>query len=951
MVEGNKFVEYVVDEAKVTALTEDDSSPLAGVVDSQKIVVHEDFCDRIRSLQSPIIITTVRKRNKSLAPLNPQKIITAIKKSFIATAGNYDEVVLQKITAKVLDALSKTFCNCPGAFPTVEQIQDVVEKTLMASQGHAEVARAYILYRQERRFLRQQEVLSRIHSKQLYVVRSSGEKILFESQKVYRYLDQIVDSGLDKVDIVPIVEQVCRQVYEGMPVTEISSLILNICKSKTELHYQYSFLSARVLLKQAKKEVLGRDEIYAEDFREYLHKGVDQRLIEPKLLELFSLETLSQTIDYSRDKLFAYLGLQTLCDRYLIRSRDAKLIELPQWMWMRVSMGASLCEEDPTRSAIEFYQAISSFLYMPSTPTLFNSGTTTPQMSSCYVNVVEDSLEEIFKNYADNAQLSKWAGGIGTDWTGVRGTGSKIKGTNGASGGIIPFIKIYNDVAVAVNQGGKRKGAMAAYLENWHIDVEEFLELRKNTGDDRRRAHDIHTALFISDLFMKRVLDDAEWTLFSPNQVAGLHDAYGSKFVELYEGYEEQYPKAKRVKARDLWKKTLTLLYETGHPWITWKCAINVRNPQSHVGVVHSSNLCTEITLNTSKEETAVCNLASINLANHIEDGQLSEIKIKKTIFTVMRMLDNVIDINFYPTATSRQSNIKNRPVGLGFMGYQDALYKMGIPFDSEENLVFADKSMEMISYYAVLASSYLAQERGKYSTFAGSKWDQGLLPIDTVDLLEKERGVRIEVDREMRMDWSVVRDAIQKYGMRNSNCLAIAPTATIANIVGVVPCQEPVFKNIYFKENLSGNFCVINKYLVDELQRVDQWNVNTLAEMKMANGSIALMEHLSSQVKNLFKDVFEISPKRLVQAAAKRAKWLDQSASTNLFVLSRSGKDIHDLYMLAWKMGLKTTYYLRTIAASHISKAGIGASISQDVKDASNCSIKSKEEDCESCQ
>jgi ribonucleoside-diphosphate reductase alpha chain len=589
---------------------------------------------------------------------------------------------------------------------------------------------------------------------------------------------------------------------------------------------------------------------------------------------------------------------------------------------MRVSMGLALLEDDPTKRAIQFYEQLSEMNLVCSTPTLFNSGTTHSQMSSCYLNTVDDSMEGIFKNYGDNAQLSKWAGGIGTNWTAVRSKNAFIHGTNGKSQGVIPFLKIYNDIALAVNQGGKRKGAMAAYLEIWHADVEEFMELKKNTGDERRRTHDIHTAVFIPDLFMKRVKERKDWTLFSPDTVPELHDAYGRKFNELFEHYESlNLAGAKTIPAVDLWRKLLTMLFETGHPWITFKDACNVRSPQDHVGVVRNSNLCTEITLNTSQEETAVCNLASINLSKMITDGKLDETKVRATASVAMRMLDNVVDNNFYPTKESKVSNMRHRPVGLGVMGYQDALYQIKIDFDSDENVEFADRSMELISHASLLASANLAKERGAYESFKGSKWDRGLMPIDTVDLLAKERGEEIKVPRGAHCDWNEVRSAIKEFGIRNSNCMAIAPTATISNIAGTVPCVEPTYKNIYMKENLSGNFVVINKYLVDALDEVGLWNKTVLAKIKIQNGSVLDVDDIPLDLRHRFKETFEIDSEWVLKAAARRAKWIDQSASTNIFLKTTSGRILAETYMNAWEMGLKTTYYLRTLAASQVTK------------------------------
>ena len=638
----------------------------------------------------------------------------------------------------------------------------------------------------------------------------------------------------------------------------------------------------------------------------------------------FDLDELSQAIAAKNDLKFKYLGIQIVQDRYLLRDRSTsrEVYELPQWFWMRVAMGLALKEEQREKRAIEFYNVLSSMDFVSSTPTLFNSGTLHSQMSSCYINITDDSLKGIFKLFSDNAMLSKWAGGIGTDWTPVRATGSRIHGTNGESQGVIPFIKIFNDTALAVNQGGKRKGAMCAYMEVWHLDFEQYIELKKNTGDERRRAHDINTACWIPDLFMQRLQNKEDWTFFCPADVPELHDLYGTEFKEKYEYYESlNLPRARKINSFDLWRKMLTMLFETGHPWFTFKDPINLRSPQDHVGVVHSSNLCTEITLNTSKDETAVCNLGSINLSNMVADGQLNEEKIAKTVRTGIRMLDNVIDNNYYPTPESEKANLRHRAIGLGMMGYQDALYQLNIQFDTEDNLSYADRSMEMISYYAILASSELAKERGAYETFKGSKWDRGILPYDTLAILEEHRGESLDLDKQITMDWDYVKSHIKSYGMRNSNTMAIAPTATIANIAGVYPCAEPAFKNIYMKENLSGNFIVINDALIDRLTQQGLWNDHMLKQIKLHNGSIQEIPEVPLEIRNLFKETFDIDMQWIIRAASRRGKWIDQAASTNIFVNSTSGKYLNDIYTLAWNSGLKTTYYLRSLGATQVLK------------------------------
>lgn len=871
-------------------------------------------------------ILHIIKRNGKKVNFNSYKIREAIRKAFLSQ-GLSSEKEFDKLTKDTVHVINLTYSN--EHLPTVENIQDVVEKVII-KHNYADTAKAFILYRERHKFEREQAVLKNIEENKLVIKTKQGQKTHFDEEVIRKHLNHLC-FGLANIRVDKLVEDICKSVYQGISTSQIEDVLINSVKTRIEQHYDYSLLSTRLILDKMYQDILETPlhsgdlgEIYRQQFKRYLHEGVENELINSELRDKFDLEQIADAIDPSRDLKFHYLGLKTITDRYLIRRRsDYSIFELPAWMWMRVAMGLALNENDKEKRAIEFYQVLSNFYLISSTPTLFNSGTNHSQMSSCYLNTVEDSLEGIFKNFSDNAQLSKWAGGIGTDWTAVRGTGSYIKGTNGKSSGIIPFIKIFNDVAIAVNQGGKRKGAMAAYLENWHIDVEEFIELRKNTGDERRRTHDIHPALFISDLFMKRVKSDMDWTLFSPDQVPGLHNAYGREFESKYIEFEEMnLSGTKTVKAKELWKKMLTMLYETGHPWITFKCAANVRSPQDHVGTIHNSNLCTEITLNTSQGETAVCNLASINLGEMIKDGDLNEKLIKSTIISGMRMLDNVVDINYYPTVESKNSNERHRPVGLGVMGYQDALYQLDIAFESEENIAFADRSMEMISYYAILSSSKLAKEKGTYPSYKGSKWDRGILPLDTLDLLEKERGEPIKVDRHSNMDWKTVRNSVKKYGMRNSNTMAIAPTATIANITGVVPCVEPIFKNIYMKENLSGNFCIVNRYLIDYLQINGLWNLDVLSKIKFNNGSIAKINTIPDSIKKKFKEAFEISPHYLIKVAAKRSKWVDQSASTNLFLTTKSGREISDIYTSIWEMGMKTTYYLRTLAASQISKA-----------------------------
>jgi ribonucleoside-diphosphate reductase alpha chain len=905
------------------------------------------------------VIEFIKKRDGKKVRFESNKVNVAIKKAFLSQSMPNDKSA-DSLTDQVVKVIgSKSYKD----IPTVENIQDIVENVLILN-GYTDTAKAYILYRQKHKEIREEETIEKIKENKLSVKKEDGSLVPFNSVIIKNKVSNLID-GLSFIDIDGIVTEVSKTVYDQILIEEIDKSILNAVTLKIENHYNYSYLASRLVLNKLYKMGLGCDfsskelsSLYKNKFEGYIDNGIAEGLLNPKLKE-FDFDKISEAIEGSRDRNFQFLGLQTINDRYLLRTRkEDKVFELPQWMLMRVAMGLSLLEEEKEKYAIKFYEVLSKMLVLSSTPTLFNSGTTHSQMSSCYVNSAEDSIAGIFKTYSDCAKLSKWAGGIGTDWTQIRAKNAKIHGTNGESQGVIPFLKIYNDIALAVNQGGKRRGAMAAYLDMWHKDVEEFLELKKNTGDERRRAHDIHTACMIPDLFMKRVKENGKWTLFSPETVPDLLNSYGKKFNEKYEAYESQDLRgAKSVNAVDLWRKLLTMLYETGHPWITFKDSINVRNPQDHVGIVRSSNLCTEITLNTSENETAVCNLASINLSKMIEGKELDEELIKDTVVTAIRMLDNVIDNNFYPIPEAKDANLKHRAIGLGVMGYQDALYQLRIHFDSDENIEFADKSMEMVSYYAIMGSSLLAKERGQYKSYKGSKWDRGIFPLDSVKLLEEERGMSIPISKESRMDWEELKKQVAENGMRNSNCMAIAPTATIANIAGTTPCVEPTFKNIYMKENLSGNFVVVNKYLIDTLYEQGIWDSDILTKIKINNGSILGIDEISADIRNRYKETFEIDPKWILGAAAHRAKWIDQSASTNIFIKTTSGKVINDLYFMAWELGLKTTYYLRTLAASQVTKTAIieKESIVKEKKEieikeqVKVCSIS--DPDCESCQ
>ena len=866
------------------------------------------------------------KRNGQRVAFDRTLIFVAIEKAFLS-----DNLIDTSAVAALTDEVVSRAEQRLGASDTtqVEDIQDIVEDVLMKN-GYHRIAKNYILYRERRTQVRQQQILDQIKKKKLEVQLEDGSTATFDAKAIIDKIHRL-SAGLRHIDVSDVIDSVVKLVYDRITKKELDLLVLGAARERIERHYDYSYLASRIALSDLYRDVLKvnnpqpeLEKAYKAQFKAYIQHGTEMEMLNAEL-STFNLDTLAAALEPQRDDQFMYLGIQILMDRYLLRDRSTQkqIYELPQWFWMRVAMGLALKEKDREKWAIAFYQILSKMDLVSSTPTLFNSGTNHSQMSSCYINIADDSLTSIFKLYGDNANLSKWAGGIGTSWTRIRATGSKIKGTNGESQGVIPFIKIYNDVALAVNQGGKRKGAMCAYMEVWHLDFEQFLELKKNTGDERRRAHDINTAAWIPDLFIKRVKENGNWTLFCPSQVPDLHDLYGQAFEDRYVQYEQQnMPRAKTVKATDLWRKMLTMLYETGHPWHTYKDVINLRNPQDHVGVVHSSNLCTEITLNTSNEETAVCNLASLNLANMITDGDLDEDKIRTTVEIGIRMLDNVIDNNFYPIPEAETANLRHRAIGLGVMGYQDALYQLNIKFRSNENMEFADRSMEIVSYYAILASAKLARERGAYSTFKGSKWDRGIFPYDTLKLVDDYRGEPIKVDRSIRMNWDSLKAQVQQWGMRNSNTMAIAPTATISNITGVYPCTEPAYKNIYMKENLSGNFVVVNRYLVDDLERLGLWNTDMLNQIKLNDGSIQNITEIPEFIREKYREIFEIEPQWILQSAARRAKWIDQSASTNIFLTTTSGKMISDTYMTAWEYGLKTTYYLRTLGASQVTKA-----------------------------
>lgn len=930
----------------------------------------------------------VIKRNGKVVPYTDDKIAVAVTKAFLAVEGGA-AAASTRIHESVADITSQITATFKRRMPSggtihIEEIQDQVELTLMRNGEH-KIARDYVLYREERSRLRaetkkQQKAEDTSQYPSINVLHSNGEKKPLDIQRIQTVVDEAC-SGLKDVDPAIILGETMRNLYDGVSLDDVNTSLVMSARTLVEKEPNYSFATSRLLLDKLRAEALtflgvaesatqtDMSNLYPKALSAYLQKGVELDLVSPELLN-FDTERLGKALLPERDLQFTYLGLQTLYDRYFIHSNDTRF-ELPQIFFMRVAMGLSINEEDRNGRAIEFYQLLSSFDYMSSTPTLFNSGTLRPQLSSCYLTSVPDDLHGIYGAVQDNAMLSKWAGGLGNDWTPVRSLGAYIKGTNGKSQGVVPFLKVANDTAVAVNQGGKRKGAVCAYLETWHLDIEEFVELRKNTGDDRRRTHDMNTANWVPDLFMKRVFQDKEWTLFSPNDVPDLHDSFGKKFESLYEEYERQASTgeiklSKKVRAVELWRKMLGMLFETGHPWITFKDTCNIRSPQQHVGVVHSSNLCTEITLNTKpNEEIAVCNLGSINLAQHIVNGQLDREKLQKSVNTAVRMLDNVIDINYYAVPAARASNMRHRPVGLGLMGFQDALYKLRLPYSSDQAVEFADRSMEAISYYAISASSELAKERGSYSTFEGSLWSKGTLPIDSIKLVEENRGTDfIEVDKSTTLDWDTLRTKVQSEGMRNSNVMAIAPTATIANITGVSQSIEPTYQNLYVKSNLSGEFTVVNPYLVHDLKDRGLWDSVMVNDLKYYEGSLQKIDRIPADIKALYATAFEVEPRWIVDAASRRQKWIDQAQSLNLYIAGANGKKLDITYRMAWFRGLKTTYYLRALAATTTEKSTIdtGAlnAVSSSSADSSNsasapaevpqaCSLD--DPDCEACQ
>ena len=877
-------------------------------------------------------IEQIKKRNGKLVTFERDKINTAITKAFHTSKTKVDDTFINNLTGEIVEQLDNTYTN---STPSVENVQDIVEKKI-AEHGFFDIAKAYIIYRQEhqeQREEKQEEIVEQMKGQKLSVKKRDGSVVPFDVNEITQAVFNCCGYLKNDIDINDIIHSAARNVYDGITTHEINQAIIMAMRSRIERDPEYSRVAARFLLNDLYKDVLGKDQFepgfvkdHQASFANSIKKGVEAGRLDKRLLE-FDLTKLSQKLSPQRDSLFTYLGAQILYDRYFLRDLNQNHMETPQYFWMRVAMGLSINEKNRESRAVEFYNAMSLLRYVPSTPTLFHAGTTHPQMSSCYLTTVNDDLSHIFKSIGDNAQLSKWSGGLGNDWTNIRATGAKIKSTNVGSQGVIPFLKIVDTTTAAINRSGKRRGATCVYLETWHLDIEDFIQLRKNTGDERRRTHDTNTANWIPDLFMKRVINDQDWTLFSPDDTPDLHDLYGQAFEKQYENYERQAKEGKittfkTIKAKDLWRKMIVMLFETGHPWITFKDPSNIRSPQDHVGTVHSSNLCTEITLNTSDRETAVCNLGSLNLPRFITGKKINKELLEKTISTAMRMLDNVIDLNYYPTPEARNSNLQHRPIGLGLMGLQDALYELGLNFDSEEAVEFSDETMEFISYHAILGSSKLAEEYGPYATFKGSKWDRGLFPLDTLGMLEKERGIPTKISKSSKLKWDKVKKRVAKHGMRNSNCLAIAPTATIANISGSIPSIEPIYKNIYVKSNFSGEFTVINHHLVKELKKKKLWSKELLAQIKQNDGNIQQIKEIPQRLKDKYKEVFEIDPIWILRHAAHRGKWIDQSQSINIFNSGTSGSKIANLYIAAWRMGLKTTYYLRSLSASTIEKS-----------------------------
>ena len=923
----------------------------------------------------------VIKRNGTVVPFEDSNISVAITKAFLAVEGGTAAAssriheTVAKLTEQVIATFERRMPS--GGTIHIEDIQDQVELALMRAGEH-KIARDYVIYRegraQERRAKETLSPEAQAAANGINVIQADGSLKPLDIERIRTIVAEAC-ADLEDVSEAVIIDEALRNLYDGVSVDEVSTSLVITARTLIEQDPNYSYVAARLLLDNLRAEALSFLSLadsatqsdmtnqYSEALTAYIHQGVKLELLSSELLD-FDLERLGQALLPERDLQFGYLGLQTLYDRYFIHSNDIR-IELPQVFFMRVAMGLSLREDDRNARAIEFYELLSSFDYMSSTPTLFNAGTLRSQLSSCYLTTVPDDLFGIYGAIQDNAMLSKFAGGLGNDWTPVRALGAYIKGTNGKSQGIVPFLKVVNDTAVAVNQGGKRKGAVCAYLETWHLDIEEFVELRKNTGDDRRRTHDMNTANWVPDLFMKRVFEDGDWTLFSPNDVPDLHDLYGAAFEARYNEYEARAARgelkpSKTLKAQGLWRKMLGMIFETGHPWVTFKDPCNLRSPQQHAGVVHSSNLCTEITLNTSADEIAVCNLGSVNLPQHIENGVLNQDKLRKTVRTAIRMLDNVIDINYYSVPQAEKSNLRHRPIGLGIMGFQDALYKIDVPYASDDAVAFADQSMEAISYYAIESSSELAVERGSYSSYEGSLWSQGIFPLDSLDILIEQRGADyIDVNKEHTMDWAALKAKVASQGMRNSNCMAIAPTATIANITGVSQSIEPTYQNLYVKSNLSGEFTVVNPYLVRDLKARGLWDKVMVNDLKYYDGSVQSIDRIPEDLKAKYSNAFEVEPRWLVDSASRRQKWIDQAQSLNLYINNASGKKLDVTYRMAWYKGLKTTYYLRSLAATGTEKSTVesgtlnavssGVTAAQPAPVPQACSLD--DPDCEACQ
>ena len=925
----------------------------------------------------------VIRRNGKVTAFDASKISVAITKAFLdveggtAAASTRVHEKVKELAEQVVRGVTRRLSS--GGTVHIEDIQDQVELALMRA-GEQKVARAYVIYREERARARvekeqEAEVEQAGATHGINVKTRDGTLKKLDMERLVAVVNEAC-SGLEHVDGSLIIDDTLRNIFDGVNEADVNPALVMSARALIEKEPNYSYAAARLLLDGLRREALSyvnqgdveatqaqMAEQYPLYFRKYVEAASSLDLLGHELVK-YDLDRLGKALKPERDHLFTYLGLQTLYDRYFIHTDEQVRIELPQVFFMRVAMGLAINELDRESKTIEFYELLSSFDFMSSTPTLFNSGTCRPQLSSCYLSTVPDNLDGIFSAIKDDALLSKFAGGLGNDWSRVRSMGAHIKGTNGKSQGVVPFLKVANDTAVAVNQGGKRKGAMCAYLETWHLDIEEFLELRKNTGDDRRRTHDMNTANWIPDLFMQRVSEGGDWTLFSPDDTEDLHDLYGQEFNQRYMEYEQmaaggELKLHKTLKALDLWRKMLSMLYETGHPWLTFKDPCNLRSPQQHTGVVHSSNLCTEITLNTSDDEIAVCNLGSVNLAQHVTENGLDQEKLERTVNVAMRMLDNVIDYNYYSVPQARRSNLKHRPVGMGIMGFQDALYKLRLPYASREAIEFADSSMEMVSYYAIKASTDLAEERGTYTSFKGSLWNKGILPIDSIDILEKNRNGLLDMDKSQNLDWAGLRKRVKKTGMRNSNCMAIAPTATISNICGVAQSIEPTYQNLFVKSNLSGEFTVVNPYMVNDLKEHGLWDDVMVSDLKYFDGSVQQVDRIPDDLKMLYSTAFEVDPRWLVECASRRQKWIDQAQSLNLYMSAPDGKKMDNLYKLAWIRGLKTTYYLRSLGATHVEKSTLSggrenklAAVERaafEQEDTNICTLDDTE--CESCQ